>query len=182
MESQRSDKFSKAQSGFTLVELVVIIIVLGIVSVVAVPRLVDNSGFSEFALQQQLQSALRAIQSKSMYDSSGLYCYRMVFDDSNQSIGPSAPNYTPATTASSCGTSIASDARNSLVFDQSDLARLNVSFSTSDNGNPFNYLQFDSLGRPSTDVGSCAAGCQIDLTGEQTIQLCIGAQGYVRDC
>ncbi|MEM0910958.1 MAG: type II secretion system protein [Pseudomonadota bacterium] len=170
------------QSGFSLVELVIVLIVLGIVSVTVAPRFFGTTGFAEFAAQQQLLSALRVLQTKSMYDSSGGYCYRMVFDSAGQEIGPTVARYETSTAAASCATAIATNPPQSLSLDDADLSSVNVSFSTSDNGSAFSYIQFDSLGRPSTSAGTCALRCEITISGEQTTQLCIGVQGYVYEC
>ena len=47
------------QHGFTIVELVVVIIVLGIISAVAVPRFFDLNDYKEIAFKDELVSALR---------------------------------------------------------------------------------------------------------------------------
>ena len=47
------------QKGFTLVELVVVIIVLGILSAVALPRFFDSQSFDERGFRDELITALR---------------------------------------------------------------------------------------------------------------------------
>lgn len=47
------------QSGFTMVELITVIVILGIISVVALPRLFDNNMFESRAAADQVKSALR---------------------------------------------------------------------------------------------------------------------------
>jgi len=169
------------QSGFSLIELIIVITILGILSLTAVPRFFGSVGFSEFAAQQELRSALKVLQTKSMYDSSGTYCYRMIFDLPSQLIGPSTASYSPATAAASCANTIAIDAPDTLTLRESNFDDKNVTFSTSDGGAAFSFVQFDALGRPSTNVGSCASGCQVTISGEQTVRICIGSQGFVRE-
>lgn len=48
--------------GFSLIELVVVIILLGIVAAIAIPRWRGGSGFEERALHDQIVSALRYAQ------------------------------------------------------------------------------------------------------------------------
>ncbi|MBE0597358.1 MAG: prepilin-type N-terminal cleavage/methylation domain-containing protein [Desulfuromonadales bacterium] len=49
----------KQSSGFSLVELVVIILLLGILSAVAMPRFFDQSGFQERGLYDEVIAAVR---------------------------------------------------------------------------------------------------------------------------
>ena len=170
------------QSGFSLIELVIVIIVLGILSLTVVPRFFGPSGFSEFAAQQQLQSALRALQTKAMYDSSGGYCYRMIFDSSGQTIGPTVATYSSSTAVASCANNIASDAPDEMSLKDAQLSGVGVTFSALDGGAAFSHIQFDAMGMPYTSVGSCAGGCEIAITGEQSARICIGAQGYIYEC
>lgn len=67
------------QNGFTLVELISVIVILGIITVTVGPRFVGRSGFAEYALRDQIISIFRFAQQRAMYDHSGS-CYRVVID------------------------------------------------------------------------------------------------------
>jgi MSHA pilin protein MshC len=54
--------FRKSQHGFTLVELITIIVILGIISVVALPRFADNDAFRNRATADQVAAAIRYAQ------------------------------------------------------------------------------------------------------------------------
>lgn len=52
--------------GFTLIELVIVIIVLGVLSAVAIPKFVNRGGFEDYSVRDQLISRLRLVQLQSM--------------------------------------------------------------------------------------------------------------------
>jgi len=53
---------SQRQRGFTLIELIMTIIIVGIIAVVALPRFADNSVFQSRGFADQVQAALRYAQ------------------------------------------------------------------------------------------------------------------------
>ena len=54
----RRDTHSRRRAGFTLIELTLVLVLLGILAVVAIPRL-DTRGFDDYAYAEELRSALR---------------------------------------------------------------------------------------------------------------------------
>ena len=52
--------------GFTLIELVIVIIVLGVLAAVAIPKFSSRSGFEDYTVRDQLISRLRLVQLQGM--------------------------------------------------------------------------------------------------------------------
>lgn len=169
--------------GFTLVELVIVVLVLGILAVAVAPRFASTDTYAEFALQQRLQTALRTLQIQSMYDTRSGFCYQLNFvSGSSAGFGPSTNNYRAANAALSCATTIDYSLPRYLRSDQGELAAKGIALSVLDSGLPAALISFDNLGRAFTDVGSCVNGCEIVFTGEATARLCVSAEGFVHEC
>ncbi len=54
------------KQGFTLIELVIVIIVLGVLAAVAIPKFVNRSGFEDYTVRDQLIARLRLVQLQGM--------------------------------------------------------------------------------------------------------------------
>ena len=69
---------SPKSSGFTLVELIIVIILIGIVSLFASSRYVGSSSFSTYLVQSEVLAALRLVQNRAMNRSD--YCNRWLLN------------------------------------------------------------------------------------------------------
>jgi MSHA pilin protein MshC len=169
--------------GFTLVELVIVVVVLGILAVAVAPRFTSTDTYAEFALQQRLQTALRTLQIQSMYDTRPGFCYQLNFSGGSAAgFGPSTNNYRAGNAALSCTSNIDYSLPRYLRSDQDELSSNGITLSAIDSGLPASFVAFDNLGRAFTSAGSCADGCEIAFTGESTAKLCISAEGFVHEC
>ncbi|WP_322406847.1 prepilin-type N-terminal cleavage/methylation domain-containing protein [Idiomarina sp. PL1-037] len=140
--------------GFTLIELIIILVIIGILAVSAGPVFFDNSGTKSQVLRQQAMSILRGIQLQAMQDTTGNYSSVV----SENTLG--APPFIE---------------ENNRQISNAD----NVTFSFS--GSLPATIGFDGLGRPTEQ---CSGGCTITFTeGSGTSRdLCINKEGYINEC
>lgn len=76
---------SKTQHGFTLVELITVIVILGFISVAVIPRFLQSSSFEARSAQDQLISAARQAQQLAMSKAVGANV-QLITDNSNHRI------------------------------------------------------------------------------------------------
>jgi MSHA pilin protein MshC len=146
--------------GFTLIELIIVIIILGILSVTVAPKFFTSKGFSEYAYRTDAIAKLRLIQTKAMQQTNGSYCHSVLVTSTK--LGePDNCGISPSFATSW------QDSATRLQVDAND----NITFSTNITGNSFS---FDSMGRPS-----CATPCTITISGEQSISVQIEEEGYI---
>jgi len=78
----------RLMQGFTLVELVIVIIVLGVLSSVAIPKFVGRASFEDYTVRDQLIARLRLVQLQNMNTDpndnvSENACYWLVISSNN---------------------------------------------------------------------------------------------------
>jgi MSHA pilin protein MshC len=175
----------QAQQGFTLVELVTVVIVLGILALSVAPKFVGPSGFTEYALQKRIVASLRNIQQKSMYDTRSSFCYQLnvvTGSATSAAFGPSTASYTNGNETASCSTTIDNTSASFLRTQGSEISDNGLSFSATDGSSPITYIRFDNMGRPLTSAGTCATGCSLTFSGQSAATTCISDQGFVHAC
>ncbi|SEB00493.1 type II secretion system protein [Alkalimonas amylolytica] len=143
--------------GFTLVELIVVMVLLGILSVTLLPRFLSGAGTSEYHYRDQALALLRRVQIQAMQCTDATFCPGSVLQLSSSAIGTSADCRNDAT---------------HLCIASRDVVTLSANFS---------QLSFDALGRPQ----GCAAAtpaCTLTITGSNSLQICLESEGYIRPC
>jgi MSHA pilin protein MshC len=169
--------------GFSLIELVVVIILLSILAVTVAPRFSGKSGFAEYAYQARLISALRAMQTRAMHDTRPGFCFQINISSSRRAFGAPRMAYADADPSPTCTTVIDYTNPPHFATTATEMASENVRISANrDGGSSIFYIGFDNLGRPITSSNNCAAGCRIEFLGEKRIGVCIESEGYVHAC
>ena len=156
------NSLSKQHKGFTLIELIVVIIVLGVLSVTAISRLPSGDDFERSANCAQTLSALRQLQLQAMNLVDEPDCCTLTVH--SQSI------------------QLAASSATALGWPNRDVIRINAGDSTQFQlaGNTNQTLSIDTLGRLN---GVCANGCDLSLTtGSVSENIHINAEGYIRAC
>ncbi|WP_019027296.1 type II secretion system protein [Colwellia piezophila] len=158
--------------GFTLIELVAVILLISILAVSVAPKFDGTAGYEAHAHRVQLIASLRLTQQRAMQqtDSTTGYCHELVFDNVQSRYGiPNRINCTPTNPV--FPSDWQADATGHTVDTSYD-----ISFNVNGNSNP-QTVGFDWLGRP---VGACAGGCEINVVSAvQTLKITIESEGYI---
>ncbi|WP_217512491.1 type II secretion system protein [Vibrio metschnikovii] len=150
--------------GFTLVELIVVILLLGILSAYAASRYSGTSSVAALTTQQEILASLRLTQNRAMQRTG--FCNRwLVTANQTGQVKPLQPE-----TPEICSSELANDV--SLVTAPSGVT---LSLST-----PNGYLDFDSLGRAAQCTTSLCT-VMISSASDQR-QVCINTEGYIYAC
>lgn len=161
------------KSGFTLIELVIVIILTGILAATAIPKLIGNSGFEAQVYRDQLVQLLKTVQQQAM----------SCDDACRKNVGGTARTYNPyacnKVIIESDRFGIPADCNDTDLPDSFNLPQLGMSQAEADSSairfSP-HTIEFDPLG-----VASSCAGCDISIIGNQTLFIRIESQGYIHE-
>lgn len=145
--------------GFSLVELIVVIIILGVLAISLVPRFFTLSGSSEYLVREQAIAVLRRVQQQAMHctaDTAICPVAELVLAADRLGVTAGCLN----------------DARHLCISDGAVSLSLLPAGVTS--------LRFDSWGRAT----ACSenSGCLLQVQGQSNLQICIEQQGYIHPC
>ncbi|WP_332418938.1 type II secretion system protein [Vibrio metschnikovii] len=151
--------------GFTLVELIVVILLLGILSAYAASRYSGTSSVAALTTQQEILASLRLTQNRAMQRTG--YCNRWLVT-ANQ-----AGQISPQAVAGSCSSIFAAVDNDASRVEAPSGVTLSLS-------TPNGYLDFDSLGR----AAQCSASpCTVTISStHDQRQVCINTEGYIYAC
>ncbi|WP_417665861.1 type II secretion system protein [Pseudidiomarina sp.] len=153
------------QQGFTLVELIIVIVLVGILAVTAGPRIFGSGGVDQVVTERQLLSLLRLQQQQAMQDVTSR-CYGVTF--SSTQVAPY-----------DCGQPVNAQRLINLPSDNTLTVVSSILGATSE-------LRFNALGCPvSVNHATAAENCgqssvEIQIAGPNARNLCIQSQGYIR--
>ncbi len=178
---------ARTGAGFSLVELVVVLVLLAVLSVTAAVRFSDRTGIAEYTYQQRFISALRQMQLRAMQDTRSGFCHRIVliYTSGSQAFGPASGDYSTGNESATCATTIDFSTTEALRTSSFELGDENVTLSSREGRRAvINYVGFDSLGRPLTNNFSCQTsnGCTVTFTGNSAANVCIEREGYIYAC
>lgn len=169
-------------SGFTLIELVVVMILVGVLSVVAAVRFQDKTGYAEYAYRDRFINSLRNIQVRAMQDSRAGFCFRLnIATGSASAYGPPSLDYSPGNQAATCASGVSSSEL--LTVTNAQLLKDDIEIALSDGtSTSISYIGFDSLGNALTSVANCRFGCKVTFSGEGSASVCVNTEGYIYAC
>ncbi len=173
MATYRTKKLRQPRlvAGFTIVELITVVLLLGVLSAVAFSRFGSTNAFEPAILLQQVDEQVRLAQKLATSRQDGQITFRLdlVADEWQTQVSSSIGGvlYTSTTTKN-----------NSSILASSGTASANLSV-----GNPL-QIALDGLGNLDSvqiggALGNADMGAELQIVGDSTRVLCIYPSGYV---
>ena len=158
--------------GFSLIELIVVIILIGILAVSVAPKFEGTASYEVNSHRAQLISALRLTQQRAMQQTdTDDYCHEIVFDFIQSRYG--IPNRISCVQTDPIFLSNwEPDATGHIVDENYDIT-FNINGSSTRQ-----TIGFDWMGRPTKD---CTGGCEVNIIHptENTLTVYIEQEGYI---
>ncbi|MGR6833081.1 type II secretion system protein [Aliivibrio wodanis] len=180
--NKNSLKQQTQTGGFTLVELIVVIVLLAIISVYASSKYMGTSRFSSAVAQEQVLSILRQVQITAMQSntSNNSNSCRSIFIASNQ--------FGVTQACQSQGMSSAALSDYSKDTNQQQLELIQLSYDFNSVSGAVSELSFDLLGRPAMVTSAAttslcsSSDCRITITtpsSNESRSVCINREGFI---
>ena len=148
--------------GFTLVELIITILVIGVLAATVAPRFLGSDSEEATALRDRALQVVRNIQLRAMQNVNDTSCVKII----------------PSTLAPPAGHDCSNAVSTAFDSDQVVSAPSGFSFQTADENNAaFTQIQFDSMGRPRNIP--CTNTCSIQVNN---VSVCLQQEGAVYAC
>ena len=160
----------KQQKGFTLVELVTVLVLLGILTAAVAPRFSNRDGFSDYAVRDQIVAAARITQQRAMYHHSANTCYRISVASNQLSVQRGTDDDSDGVFTNYVNIGPTQNWVNGLQFEG------NATVTPID-------IYFDGLGNNIGSVPNCAgtpSETEILIAGSSNAGVCIRETGHVQ--
>ena len=177
-----------SQKGFTLIELIVVVILISIMAITVLPKFLSSNGFEEYTYRDELITKLKAIQLRSMQQTNGTTCRHIQITPNLIGLQDTVP---AGNAVERCRTSnvdhpeLCYTTNNKTICYAGDTTTVkveskhNVIFTIPDGTTQFT---FSPLGRPEAPgCGDENTLCELILTvvGENSLEIEINREGYI---
>ncbi|OUS30584.1 hypothetical protein A9Q98_04905 [Thalassotalea sp. 42_200_T64] len=152
-------------SGFTIVELIVVILIITILASTVVPKLFGVSSFDAFVYRDQMISHLRLKQQRAMQQTDPASCHQILIKSDGSGYGSTTDCSNKILTADwhTDNTGFEIPIRSTVLIGSQSSETLTI----------------DSWGR----ISECTSQCIIEFTNAaDTARLCIESEGYIHAC
>ena len=158
-----------ATKGFSLIELVLVILLLGILAAFAVPKWLGKGGFETQTVRDELLTRLRLVQTVNMHEPADR-CTQLVV---------ASPRFAHRTYAACPASDDLSSGWTDNLRTRGRLVTPSAGMSISLNNSNNFVLRFDQMGRP---LGSCATGCTLLVSDDrETSRIKIESEGFIHE-
>ena len=160
MITSRFELYAIKNKGFTLLEAMMVIVIVGILGSVLGPRFIGDNGFEAYAYRAETISTLRAIQQRAMQNPQTRQCVLITEKKLGQ------PNTCPVEGLLTFSDTWSGDDTTSVIMTHDTVYYTQTQ-----------YFAFDSLGRPVCQTSPCPI--DIIIEGSPPLKLRIESEGYI---